>query len=395
VDSDGTSGLLAHRKKEKSSMKSTSLMNARMDRRRLVVAASGAMIAAPFLGRGLSVAAQDGSGVTVTMVTDTAGIGDQGFNDLANKGGTEAASEFGVKFDVIESQTAADYVPNLTQGAEGGDLTAAIGFLLTDAMTEVAPTYPDARFMILDAVVEGDNISSVTFKENEGTFLAGVLAALTTKTNKIGFVGGIRIPPVLRYEVGFVAGARSINPDIEIQIAYADSFEDPALGKELSLAQFNQGCDVLQQAAGRTGVGLFDAAKEKGAGFWVISGDADQAHLGPEIQLAAVQKGIDTAVKLVIQEVVEDKFKPGIQNLGIKEGGMDLIAYNTAVTAETRGVVDAYKSAISAGTVIVPDSDDAAKTFKPVPPSELGISASPEASPVASPEASPAASPAA
>lgn len=380
-------------------MKSMSLMNARIDRRRLVVAASGAMIAAPFLGRGLSVAAQDGSGVTVTMVTDTAGIGDQGFNDLANKGGTEAASEFGVKFSVIESQTAADYVPNLTQGAEGGDLTAAIGFLLTDAMTEVAPTYPDARFMILDAVVEGDNISSVTFKENEGTFLAGVLAALTTKTNKIGFVGGIRIPPVLRYEVGFVAGARSINPDIEIQIAYADSFEDPALGKELSLAQFNQGCDVLQQAAGRTGVGLFDAAKEKGAGFWVISGDADQVHLGPEIQLAAVQKGIDTAVKLVIQEVVEDKFKPGIQNLGIKEGGMDLIAYNTAVTAETRGVVDAYKSAISAGTVIVPDSDDAAKTFKPVPPSELGISASleasPAASPVASPEASPAASPAA
>lgn len=374
-------------------MKSMSLMNARIDRRRLVVAASGAMIAAPFLGCGLSVAAQDGSGVTVTMVTDTAGIGDQGFNDLANKGGTEAASEFGVKFSVIESQTAADYVPNLTQGAEGGDLTAAIGFLLTDAMTEVAPTYPDARFMILDAVVEGDNISSVTFKENEGTFLAGVLAALTTKTNKIGFVGGIRIPPVLRYEVGFVAGARSINPDIEIQIAYADSFEDPALGKELALAQFNQGCDVLQQAAGRTGVGLFDAAKEKGAGFWVISGDADQAHLGPEIQLAAVQKGIDTAVKLVIQEVVEDKFKPGIQNLGIKEGGMDLIAYNTAVTTEIKSVVDAYKSAISGGTVIVPDSDDAAKTFKPVPPSELGLSASPVASPAASPVASPEASP--
>ncbi|MGI8485237.1 MAG: BMP family lipoprotein [Thermomicrobiales bacterium] len=366
-------------------MTKSSLMNARIDRRRLVVATSGAMIAAPFLGSGLTFAAQDGSGVTVTMVTDTAGIGDQGFNDLANKGGTEAVAEYKIKFNVIESQTAADYVPNLTQGAENSQLTAAIGFLLTDAMAEVAPTYPDSKFMILDAVVEGDNVASVTFKENEGTFLAGVLAALTTKTGKIGFVGGIRIPPVERYEVGYVAGARSINPDIEIQIAYADSFEDPALGKELALAQFNQGSDVLQQAAGRTGVGLFDAAKEKGAGFWVISGDADQAHLGPEIQLAAVQKGIDTAVKLVIKEVIEDQFKAGVQNLGVKEGGMDLVAFNTEVTAEIKAIVESYKTAIADGKFEVPNSDDALKAFKPVPPSEVGASASPVATPVATP----------
>lgn len=366
-------------------MTKSSLMNARIDRRRLVVASSGAMLTAPFLGRGLTLAAQDGSKITVTMVTDTAGIGDQGFNDLANKGGTEAVAEYHIKFNVIESQTAADYVPNLTQGAENGQLTAAIGFLLTDAMTEVAPTYPDAKFMILDTVVKGDNIASVTFKENEGSFLAGVLAALTTKSGKIGFVGGQRIPPVVRYEVGYVAGAKSINPNITIQIAYADSFEDPALGKELALAQFNQGCDVLQQAAGRSGVGLFDAAKEKGAGFWVISGDADQAHLGPQIQLAAVQKGIDTAVKLVIKEVIEDQFKAGVQDLGVKEGGMDLVAFNTEVTAETKAVVAAYKTAIADGKIEVPNSDDALKAFKPIPPSEVGASASPVASPVASP----------
>lgn len=370
-------------------MAKPSLLSTRVNRRRLVVASSGAVLAAPFLGRGLPAlaAAQDGSNITVTMVTDTAGIGDQGFNDLADKGGKQAAKDFGVTFNVIESQTAADYVPNLTQSAETSALTAAIGFLLTDAVTEVAPEYPDSKFLFVDGVVEGDNVSSVTFKENEGTFLAGVLAALTTKTGKIGFVGGIRIPPVLRYEVGYVAGAKSINPDIEIQIAYADDFEDPALGKELALAQYNQGCDVLQQAAGRTGVGLFDAAKEKGPGFWIISGDADQAHLGAEFQLAAVQKGIDTAVHLVIQEVVEDKFQAGVQNLGVKEGGMDLIAFNAEVSQENKDTVDAYRKAIADGTITVPDTDEALAAFTPVPPSEVGASASPAASPEASPAA--------
>jgi basic membrane protein A and related proteins len=370
-------------------MSKDSLMTARIDRRKLVVGAAGAALAAPILAQGFTpAAAQDGSGVTLTLVTDTAGIGDQSFNDMAKKGGDDAVAQFGITLNVLESQTAADYVPNLTQAAESGTLTAAIGFLLTDAVNEVAPTYPDAKFMLLDSVADADNVASVTFKENEGSFLAGVLAAMETKTGSLGFVGGVRIPPVIRYEVGFVAGANSVKPGIDIAIAYADSFEDPALGKELALAQYNKGADILQQAAGRTGVGLFDAAKEKGAGFWVISGDADQAHLGPDNQLAAVSKRIDNAIVRVVQEVIDDSFKGGVQDLGIAEGGMDLIAYHAGVSEEAKAAVEYYKKLIADGTLKTPTDDDTLKAYLEAPTLYEG-GATPAASPSSSPVASP------
>ena len=362
-------------------MANTSWMHSRIDRRKLVAATAGAAIAAPMLGR-ISVAAQDGSDFTLALVTDTAGIGDQSFNDLAKKGADSAVEQFGIELSVLESQTAADYVPNLTQGAEDADLTAAIGFLLAEDLLTVATDYPDSKFLIIDSTVDAENVASVTFKENQGAFLAGVLAALTTQTGKVGFIGGQRIPPVIRYEVGFVAGAKSVNPDIEVQIAYVDSFEDPATGKEFALAQFNNGADVLQQAAGRSGIGLFDAAKEKGDGFWVISADADQAHLGPDNQLAAVQKGIDAAILLLVEETLNDEFTGGVQDLGVAEGGVDLIALHESVSEENRAIVATYKAAIADGTIVTPVDDDTLAAFTPVPVSDL---------PAASPEASPAA----
>lgn len=364
-----------------------SLMKTKVDRRKLMVAATGVALAAPVLAQGIApvAAAQDGKDVTLTLVTDTAGIGDQSFNDMAKKGGDDAVAQFGITLKVIESQTAADYVPNLTQAAESSTISAAIGFLLTDAVNEVAPTYPDSKFMLLDSVADPENVASVTFKENEGSFLAGVLAAMETKSGNLGFVGGVRIPPVIRYEVGFVAGANSVKPGIQIAIAYADSFEDPALGKELALAQYNQGADILQQAAGRTGVGLFDAAKEKGAGFWVISGDADQAHLGPDNQLAAVSKRIDNAIVRVVQEVIDDSFKGGVQDLGIAEGGMDLIALHASVSAEGKAAVEHYKALIADGTLKTPVDDDTLKEYLKAPMLYEGGAASPAASPEASP----------
>ena len=204
------------------------MLTSRLNRRQWVIAGGTAAIAAPLLSR-VGASAQDS--ITATLVTDTAGIGDQSFNDMANEGGTRAQDELGVEYNVLESQTAADYVRNLTDAAESGEITIAVGFLLTDALTEVATQYPDSRFAIIDSVVETDNVVSYLFREQEGAFLAGAIAALTTQTNTIGFVGGIRIPPVMRYEVGYVAGARSVNPDIEISIAYADDFEDPGKGK--------------------------------------------------------------------------------------------------------------------------------------------------------------------
>ncbi|HEV2074156.1 MAG TPA: BMP family ABC transporter substrate-binding protein, partial [Thermomicrobiales bacterium] len=250
-----------------------------------------------------------------------------------------------------------------------------------------APQYPDKYFAIIDTVVEGDNVVSYVFRENEGSFLAGVLAGLMTKTGVIGYVGGIRVPPVMRYEVGYVAGARSVNPDIEILISYSDDFEDPALGKELTLAQYNNGADIVLAAAGRTGIGSFDAAKEKGEGFFVIAADQDQSELGAEFQLAAVLKKLDTAVYDSIEMVLNDSFESGAHDIGIAEDGVGIGFFHESVPQDVKDTIEAYRAAIGEGTIEPPADDEGLADFTPVPPAEVGGSASPAASPEASPAA--------
>lgn len=373
-------------------MADCSPLQARLDRRSLIAASSGAILGAAVLGNSsIAATAQDGSDVTVTMVTDTAGIGDQNFNDLAKIGGDRAAAELGVTFQIQESQTQADYVPNLTLGAEAGQLTVAVGALLSDAVAEVAPQFADRSFALIDGVVEEPNVYSIVFREHEGGFLAGVLGGLVSQTGTLGVVGGIRVPPVMRYEVGFVAGVKSVNPNAEVLVSYADSFEDPALGKELTLAQYNNGADIVFPIAGRTGVGSFDAANEKGAGFWVIAADVDQSHLGPGRQLGAARKGVDVAFFNAAQAVVDGSFAGGtIADLGITEGGIDLYAIDPSVDQSFLDTVEAYKQAIVDGSVVPPATDEELAAFVPVPLEQVGASASPVASPAASPAATPA-----
>jgi basic membrane protein A len=356
-------------------------LDARLNRRRLMAASGGAVLGATVLSRGALVTAQD-SDVSATLVTDTAGIGDQNFNDLANAGGEKAASELGVEFSVLESQTQADYVSNLSLALEQSDVAVAVGFLLNDAVNEVAPQFPDKSIVFIDAVSENDNVQSVLFREHEGAFLGGILAGLATKTGKVGMVGGIRVPPVMRYEVGFAAGIKTINPAAQFTASYADDFEAPDLGKELTNALYDKDNDIVLQAAGRTGIGCFDAAKERGPGYWVIAGDTDQAHLGPDNQIGYVRKGVDTAVFQGIQAVVEGNFEGGIKDLGLAEDGMDFAGIHPSVDPAIAEAVAAYKQAIIDGTVTVPADDDQFAAFEPV---VLETSATPAASPEASP----------
>jgi len=321
--------------------------------------------------------------VVVTIVTDTAGLGDQNFNDLAKRGLDKAAAELGVDPKVIESRDAAQYVPNLTAAAEQSDLTIGVGFLLTVAITEVAKQYPDKKFLLIDSVAEADNVASIVFRENEGAFLAGVVAGLTTKTNKVGVIAGQKIPPVVRYVVGFEAGAKSVNPEVEVIVAYADTFSDPTLGKELTLAQFNQGADIAFPVAGKTGVGTFDAAKEKGAGFYVIAADTDQSQLGADQQLAVSTKGVDTAVYRVSEQVVNEQFAGGIQSLGIKEGGIGLSTPGDKVAPEVLAVARQYEAAIIDGRLTPPADEAELAAFTPVTPDSLGTPAA--GTPVATP----------
>ncbi|MDF3017223.1 MAG: basic rane lipoprotein [Thermomicrobiales bacterium] len=335
-----------------------------LKRRRLLAAMALAPVAG-MMTRVPTALAQDP--IVVTMVTDTAGLGDQNFNDLAKRGLDQAVEELGVQGEVIESRDAASYIPNLTQAAEQSALAVGVGFLLTEAVTEVANQYPDKNFLLIDSLSEAPNVQGVLFRENEGAFLSGVLAGLMTESNQLGVVAGQKIPPVVRYVVGFEAGAKSVNPDVEVVVAYADTFGDPALGKELTLAQYNQGVDIAFPVAGATGIGSFEAAKELGEGHWVIAADTDQSQLGAEYQLGVSEKGVDTALFLAAQQVVDGTFEGGEQSLGLAEEGVGLGNPHESVPQDVLDTVAAYEQAIIDGTITVPADEEELAAFEPVP----------------------------
>ena len=352
--------------------------------RRSVVKASLAAPALALLPAGFrgSVSAQDA--IVATMVTDTAGLGDQNFNDLAFRGGTRASEELGVDFRVIESADQAAYSPNLSQAAEQGQLTVAVGFLLTDAVTEVSAQFPDKFFQLIDSVAEGDNVQSVLFREEQIGYLAGIISGLTTTTNKLGIIGGQRIPPVIRYEVGFVAGVRSVNEAAAagIVINYTDTFSDQALGKDTAAAQYNQGCDIVFPIAGLTGTGSYLAAAElnKPGEIWVVGVDTAQDHLAPGYELCVGNKGVDFAVKEGCRQIVEGNFETGVITYDLPSGGIDLTLYEDRTPKEVNDLARGYKQAIIDGKIVPPTTDEELASFV-VPERPAPIEASPEASP--------------
>ncbi|HEY7036849.1 MAG TPA: BMP family ABC transporter substrate-binding protein [Thermomicrobiales bacterium] len=355
----------------------------KLTRRRLTaLSLAGAAAVLPLTrGSGGALAQSD---VVITMVTDTAGLGDQSFNDLANKGGTDAAKEFGFTWKVIESADAAQYVPNLTAGAEQGVLTVGVGALITDAITDVANQYPDKKFLLIDDNSPAQNARSVTFKENEMAFLAGVIAGKFTKTNKLGIVGGQRIPPVIRYEVGFRAGVQSANPAAVVSVAYTETFGDPNKGKETALAEFEQGADIVFPIAGLTGTGCYAAVKErnKPGQEWIVSADVSQDHLAPGFELCNTRKGVDLAVYTGCKDVVQGAFTPGPVIYDLKSGGIGLESIPGRVPDDILALARGYEKMIIDGTLVPPSDDDTLKAFTP-PPEPAPIEASPVASPTA------------
>jgi basic membrane protein A len=306
-----------------------------------------------------------GSSVSVGLTTSIAGLGDQGFNDLAAAGVQQAETQLGVKGTVVESKAETDYVPNL-QGFsdDGSSLVYAVGFLMQDALKEVATAAPETKFAIIDANVELPNVASITFKEEQGSFLAGVFAAAMTKaaksnpipklkgTMKVGFIGGGDVPLIHKFEEGFVQGAKAVDPSIEVLIAYAGSFTDAAKGKELALSQYNSGADIVYQAAGPTGTGVIEGAKELDR--YVIGVDADQNSMAPDNVITSMLKKVDVAVFATIKAVVDNTFKPGLTVFGIENGGVGLAPYHSLdpiVPQEVKDQVKSYEDKLKSGEV--------------------------------------------
>ena len=309
----------------------------------------------------------DDGAFKASIVTDTAGLGDQSFNDSAKRGLDRAAEELSIETQVYETAQAADYEPNLSQApAQGSDITVAIGFLMTDALTNAVAQNPDAKYAIVDSVVEGDNVASLLFKEEEGSFLVGVVAGLMTESNTIGFIGGLEVPLIVKFEAGFRAGVMAVNPDAEVLVNYAGDFNDPGKGKEIALSQYASGADVIYHASGGTGLGLFQAAQELGEGHWAIGVDSDQIALAPDNILTSMMKQVDVAVYDAIKAANAGNFQGGISVYGLAEGGIGLAPTTSNNTPQD--VIDqaeAFGQRITDGEFTVPTTAEELAAWSP------------------------------
>ena len=264
--------------------------------------------------------------IKVGLVTDTGGVGDKSFNAQAWTGLQQAEKELGAKVKYVESKQNADYVANLTKFAEANyDLVFAVGFLMQDALRLVAGKYPKVIFAIIDGdAPPRSNCVAYKFREEEGSFLVGALAASMSKKGMLGFIGGMEMPLIKKFEYGYQAGAYTIKPEIQTRIAYVGDFNDSQKGMELALSQLSGGADIIYHAAGKSGIGVIKAAQTKGEGYYAIGVDKDQDDQAPGRVLTSMVKRVDAAVFDICKQVVEDRFKSGEVVLGLKEGAVGL-----------------------------------------------------------------------
>ncbi len=315
----------------------------------------------------------------VAMVTDTGGVDDKSFNQSAWEGLQEFGNENDLKekegYTYVQSDAQSDYRPNLNNLVrQDFDLVFGIGFLMQEDIKKVAEQQKDAQFALVDSVVDLDNVASITFKEHQGSFLVGLVAGLQTKTNKVGFIGGVESELIKKFENGFKAGVLTANPNAEIFQQYAGDFNDAAKGTTIAATLYGKGADVIYHAAGGTGAGVFTEAinrKKNGEDVWVIGVDRDQHAEGiydqdanKSVTLTSMVKRVDTAVFEVSKLTMEGNFPGGeIVEFGLEEDGVGIAPTTDNVSEEALKMVEEYKEKIVAGEVEVPKTDDEFASF--------------------------------
>lgn len=271
------------------------------------------------------------SGLKVGLVLNLGGLGDKSFNDSAFEGMKRAEKDFNIDFKYVEPNSLADFNTYLVEFAEANyDLVIALGHDMKDPVQAVASDYPNINFAIVDSSVELANVKSILFNEQEGSFLAGYMASLFTKTNKIGFIGAMDIPSINNFYLGYKKGAEYGNPNINVVNSYvagARPFNDPARAKEIAISMYNNNVDVLYSAAGGSGRGMLEAIKEID-NLYGIGVDRNQDAEIPGKILSSMLKRIDNALYQVISDLVEGKFTSEIKIYGIREKGVGLTDFS-------------------------------------------------------------------
>ncbi|MFQ5948294.1 MAG: BMP family protein, partial [Acidimicrobiia bacterium] len=312
----------------------------------------------------------------VGLVIDIGGRGDQSFNDSAARGLDRAVVDFGIEPTELEPSAGGENREELlflVSETGGAELVFGVGFLFSDGIAAAAAAHPDVNYGLIDGFIPDltadSNVVALSFAEHEGSFLVGAAAALKTQTGRIGFIGGVEIDLIKKFQAGFEAGVAAIDPDIVVDIKYISQppdfsgFNDPAKGKEIGQGQYDAGADVVYHAAGGSGGGLFEAAKETseatGTQVWAIGVDSDQyltaaADLQPYI-LTSMIKRVDTSVYATIRAQVGGTFEGGYRAFGLADEG---ITYSTSggFVDDIVDQLNALRDDIIAGTIVVPDA---------------------------------------
>ncbi len=336
----------------------------------------GALVAAHLLLLTISPSgatiAPEGEGLDIGIVFDVGGRGDKSFNDGAFLGGLLAADSLQARVRYIEPGEGSDREAGLRLlAAEGMDLVVAVGFIFTDDVLTLAREYPNVKFADVDFAVSTDslgnplplppNLVALKFREEEGSFLVGALAALAGGSKKVGFVGGMDIALIHKFEAGYRAGVLHVCPDCEVIAQYAgvtpEAFKNPGKGKELALSQYQQGVNVIFHASGSTGLGVFEAARTTGR--LAIGVDADQYSEAPGHVLTSMVKGIDAAVYDAAKAVQDGTFAGGVRVFGLAERGVGYVYddNNRALIPDSvRTRLMALEADIIAGRIKVPNT---------------------------------------
>lgn len=302
-------------------------------------------------------------GLKVGLVFDIGGRGDKSFNDAAYSGLELAKSKLGIEFEAIDPGDGADRESSLRKLASKSDigLIIGVGFIFTDDVNNIAKEFPDKKFACVDYSVDPSktilsNIEAIEFKEEEGSFLAGSLAGLVTKTNKVGFTGGMESSLIRKFETGYKQGVTYSNPQCQILSAYVsvtpEGFKNPGKAKEIAMSQYSKGADIIYHAAGLSGLGLFEAARELNK--LAIGVDMDQQNEAPGFVLTSMIKKVDQAVYQTIKDFKENKFTGGIKTFGLKDDGIGIVYDDNNkkfISAEVKAKLDTIKNKIISGEI--------------------------------------------
>ena len=295
------------------------------------------------------------------MVADIGGINDESFNQSAWEGLQKAEKDFGIEVKVIESKQASEYLQNMESLLdEDVDMVIGVGYTMKEDIEKQAKNYPDKQFVLIDETYDSipENVTPILFRENEAAYLTGLVAGKMTENNNVGFIGGIQTPVISRFEYGYKAGVKEANKDCNVNVQYAGTFSDAAKGKSIANQMYGNGSDIILAAAGGTGLGSIESAKEQNK--YAIGVDRDQSDLAPENVLTSAVKKLNVASYDLVKDLVEGTFKGGAEKVyGLKEGGVGIVE-NTKnlIPQDVMDYVNKEANKVKNGEIKIPKTEE-------------------------------------